>query len=190
VASSSSSGVSAPGTTPGGDSIFGGNGTSDEYTFSFTPAVDADNTVFTPGTVLNSFWDPAPLTATGLVGGTAGFYNVYATYPQSDNVSSQPVTFTASGDQGDAVYTVDQDSDGADFGLDTGKAIGLWELVGTVAIENPTATYTVVQSHPGTPGFVSMRGYGVMWEYVSPIPEPASASLLGLAGLGLLRRRK
>ncbi|MEM1011098.1 MAG: PEP-CTERM sorting domain-containing protein [Planctomycetota bacterium] len=191
AASGPSTGVSAPGTSSAG-SIFGGNGTVDEYTYSYTPAVDADNTVFAPGTALNSFWDPDGtdpndgLFATGLVGGVAGFYNVYTVWPETTNTSSQPTTFVATGDQGDATYVVNQNINS----LDTGAGIGLWELIGTIAIEDPSATYTVTQNHDGSPGFVSMRSFGVLWEYAGPIPEPASASLLGLASFGLLRRRR
>ena len=101
-----------------------------------------------------------------------------------------PITFVATGDQGNATYVVNQNFPGPDTGLNTGKGIGLWELVGSVAIEDPSATYTVTQNHDGAPGFVSMRGCGVMSEYAGPIPEPASASLRGLASLGLLRRRR
>ncbi len=178
-ASVSSTGVFAPGTTSGLGSIFGGNNTfngvdPDQYTFSYTPALDADNTTFDENQVLNSFWNPdgegedEPLTATGLAGGGAGIYNVYVTYPQSANLDNAPTTFVASGDDGDAIYIVDQDADAPLSGtLDTGVAIGLWEIVGQVELSDPNQTYTITQTSTENPGFVSMRGFGVMWEFVS-----------------------
>ncbi|MEM1011449.1 MAG: PEP-CTERM sorting domain-containing protein [Planctomycetota bacterium] len=201
AASESSAGVGfAPGVTPGLGSIFGGNATNgdpDQYTFSYTPALDADNTTYGVGQVLNSFWNPdgldedEPLTATGLTGGVAGLYNVYVVWPQTGNVDTTPTTFVASGDEGDATYVVDdQNFSGT---TDTGSGIGLWEIIGQVAITDPLATYTVTQTSGDNPGFVSMRGYGVFWEFVEDLPTgglPGDANgdgTVDLADFGILR---
>lgn len=188
-ATSDSIAALAPGLTDDAASVFGG----EPYTYVYTPGADGDNTTFTSGTVLNGF---ANLNATGVPNGGAGLYNVYVTYPESGNNSDQPT-----------IYTVDVDSDGTPeatdsydqniASLDTGRGIGLWELIGTVEVTDPLQQITVDISttvptdpftgEPGTPGFVGARTAGVMFEAV---PEPTSAVLLGLGGLGLLARRR
>ncbi len=172
----------AIGLTNGVASVFGG----EPYIYTYTPSTDTDNMAFTAGTVFNS---AAGLSSSGMTGGAAGAYNVYLTYPQSGNNTDMP-----------ALYDVDVDGDGtADLSssynqnvadLTTGMGIGLWELVGQINVTDPAQAITLTISPSNLPaGFVGVRTAGVMFEAV---PEPASASLLALAGFGIavLARRK
>ena len=67
-----------------GDSIFGGDGSAlpDTYVYTYTPGIDGDNLVLTPGQDLGS-----GNFASGAVAGGLGLYNVYATWPFTTNVS-------------------------------------------------------------------------------------------------------
>lgn len=159
----------------GGDSIFGGNGaaSADTYVFSYTPGIDVDNLTLAAGTDLNG-----TDTATGIVGGTSGVYNVYATWPTSANVSGGDTTFSIAHDGGTLVTSFDQNAAG-----------DVWFNVGQVSLTEGSA-YSVEQTS-ATNSFVSMRGAGVMFESVTPVPEPTSAVLLlgSFAAFAMRRRR-
>jgi uncharacterized protein (TIGR03382 family) len=73
--------------------------------------------------------------------------------------------------------------------LTSGRNIGRWELIGSVAVPNATDAVTVTMT-PTSSTFVSMRASGMMFEYIAPIPEPGSAAFLVLAAASLLRRRR
>jgi hypothetical protein len=176
--------LAAPGLTDGAASVFGG----EPYTYTYTPASDGDNTNFNSGGTLNSF---AGLEASGLEAGGAGLYNVYRTYPQSGNNTDQPTTYDVDVlDDGTIEATDSYDQNTAS--LNTGLGIGLWELIGTVEITDPSSPVTVNISTDvafgGSPGFVGARTAGVMFE---PVPEPTSAMLLAAgSGLMLVSRRR
>jgi hypothetical protein len=166
-----------------GDDIFGGDhATNDKYVYSYTPGTSVENAVFSPGQNLG-----AGNSATGLAGGVSGTYKVYATWITSSNISDNGVTptnYVASSDGPSATANYDQDED------TNGAVVGdVWQLIGTVQLTAGT-TYTVVQTAPNS-SFVSMRSAGVMWELQpGDVPEPATATLIGLACVGLFTTRR
>ncbi|TWT76950.1 hypothetical protein Pla123a_23750 [Posidoniimonas polymericola] len=161
----------------GGDSIFGGNGTAelDTYRYFYTPGSDGDNLALAAGTALNDDGD----VATGALAGASGDYNVYATWPYTENVSGGDTTFELTNSGGGVVFstTLDQNTTGDE-----------WVLVGSGYLD-ANERYTLSQSS-GSNTFVSMRASAALFDYV-PVPEPASAALLvaSLGGLCLARRR-
>ncbi len=167
---------------------YGGNGTADEYTFTYTPSVDGDNYTFAAGTLYNSLGANPDLVSSGLAGGTAGVYNVYQIHPANPSVTGGPTLYQIFVNGGlKASQSVDQTL----VNLATGQGVGRWELIGSVAVPNATDVVTVTMTPTLDPdAFVSMRASGIMFEYVSPIPEPHAALLLGLGGLALLQRRR
>ncbi|MEM8494707.1 MAG: PEP-CTERM sorting domain-containing protein [Planctomycetota bacterium] len=179
-------------------SLFGGNGSlsPDTYVFSYTPGTDVDNFSPAAGSLLGSTTGFGTETASGLVGGGSGQYNVYITVPATTNISGGNTTITATSDSADVVSVLDLNNGGTGADLVTGPvddpldqifvggANDAWFLLGTVDL-TAGVTYTVTWE-AGTNSFVSMRAAGVLWEAV---PEPATASLLGLGALAMLRRR-
>lgn len=165
---------------PTGDSIFGGDGVTlpDTYVYTYTPSSQADNLVLAPGTDLGD-----GNVATGLVGGGAGLYNVYATWPITDNVSGGDTEYAVTVNGGTPVVTsVNQNT----LGLGD-----VWFLVTTV---NYTGVGSIVvsQSPSDANTFVSMRGAGVLFELASSdVPEPATWWMMlgGLSGMAVLRKR-
>jgi uncharacterized protein (TIGR03382 family) len=165
---------------------YGGSGTVDQYSFTYSPALHADNFTVAPGTLYNSLGANPDLVATGLNGGVAGIYNVYRIHPGNPNVTGGNTTYQVSVNS--TVFLTEAiDQNAAD--LANGKNIGRWELIGSVAVPNATDTVTVTMT-PTSSTFVSMRASGMMFEYVAPIPEPGSAAFLALAAASLLRRRR
>lgn len=182
----------------GTSSVFGGNGTAaDVYRFSYTPGVDADNFAFAPGAPLGSTggFPGNGYTASGLVGGASGIYNVYFTTPDSANVNTLGSTFTITQD-GPALNIGPVNLNSGGTGPDTNPGTGFvggannaWYLLGAVAL-SAGMNYTVTQTSGSPPSFVSQRASGMMWELL--VPEPASIVLLGIAAIGavgLIRRR-
>ncbi|MEM1027208.1 MAG: PEP-CTERM sorting domain-containing protein [Planctomycetota bacterium] len=191
TSASSSAASAAVGTS--GVSLFGGNGSADpdNYTFSYTPGTDADNFSPAAGSLLGSTTGFGTEFASGLAGGISGTYNVYITSPASTNVNPAGSLITVAGDAatGDVIAALDFNDGGTGADLDPGPAFvgganNSWYLIGTVDLTAGT-TYTVtVEANVNS--FVSQRTAAVMWERV---PEPATASLLGLGALAMLRRR-
>ena len=173
----------APGLTLNAASVYGG----EPYTYTYTPGVDGNNTAFSSATVLNS---PAGIFASGLAAGGAGIYKVYHVFPQTTNASGQPTLYQIllnGGTTGVTMIKASQDQNVSDG--TTGVGTGLWELIGQVSIQDANDVLTL-QVNTTTTGFVGARTAGVLIDYVSPIPEPHAASLLGLSGLVLLYRRR
>lgn len=167
---------------------YGGNGTSDEYTFNYTPSLHADNVTFAPATLYNSLGPNPDLVSSGLSGGTSGFYNIYRIHPANPNVSGSLTTyrvFVNGLELAGLAQVIDQNA--AD--LANGQNIGRWELIGTVGLAAASDTVAVTMS-PESSTFVSMRASGIMFEYVAPIPEPGGILLLGLGATALLHRRR
>ena len=160
---------------------FGGNGTTDEYSFTYTPLSDDDNTVFAENTSFNL---PQNLRSSGLSGGEAGTYNVYRIHPSTDNVSGGTTTYQLFVNGGlEATEGIDQNA----ANLATGENIGRWELLGSVDLLNNTDTVTVTMT-PDTSSFVSMRASGIMFERV--IPEPAVLAMVGIGSALMWVRRR
>ncbi|MEZ5328002.1 MAG: PEP-CTERM sorting domain-containing protein [Verrucomicrobiales bacterium] len=159
----------------GGDSIFGGDGTAspDTYVFSYTPGLDVDNLTLAAGTDLNG-----TDSASAIVGGTSGIYNIYATWPTSANVSGGDTTFSLTHDGGTLTSSFDQNAIG-DVWVNLGQAT--FTTGNTYSLEQTSVSNT----------FVSMRGAAVMFEAASPVPEPSTAALLlgSLTACALRRRR-
>ncbi len=157
----------------GGDSIFGGDGTlePDTYTYTYAPDSQADNLVIPAGQDLGE-----GNVGTGLVGGAPGLYRVYAAWPFTSNVSGGDTRYevTTAGDS----FIVDIDQNGGGDGRGDE-----WVLLGDITYTGGDITVSQMPSVQNS--FVSMRAYGVLFEAV---PEPTTAMLLGAAML-LVRRR-
>jgi hypothetical protein len=184
----SQSGASTAVGLTGGDSIFGGNGmnSSDTYVFSYEPGVDGDNEAFAAGTPLNNDGD----VASGLAAGGTGLYNVYVTWPITDNISagSEPTNFRLTDGTSD-LFTSSYDPNGGD-GANTGVSTGNeWIFVGSAVLDAGTE-YQLIQTSSAN-GFVSMRSSGAMFDL--QVPEPSTIVLGCLAfcgGAALIRRRR
>lgn len=165
-------------------SIYGGNGATDTYRFSYTLGTDVDNTVFSAGLQIGDNNTIANY-ATGQTGGVSGKYNVYATWIVSSNVSGGGTTFVVTSD-GSPVSTgpINQNTGGS--GSPGGNA-GWFLLAGGVDLTQGN-TYTVTMT-PASSTFVSMRSAGVMWEML-PVPEPSTLALSIAGGLVLLVSRR
>ena len=184
VASVTALGGTAPGLSGINQSIFGGSVSPDIYRFSYTPGVDADNTVFTPGQHLGGNYAIENL-ASGVTGGGSGQYNVYATWIPSTGITGYGTTFEVSSD-GPLIVSplIDQNTGGT--GNPGGNAG--WFHLGTVSLTAGN-TYTV-DMYPAAYTYVSMRSAGIMWEV---IPEPSTMALCiagGLVLLGCISRRR
>jgi hypothetical protein len=182
----------------------------DQYTYRYTPGVDSDNAPIPTTTSLGNssatdadgsgpilpVYVTAPLLATGQVGGATGIYNVYFTTVTSTNVDASGSRFDITSDLPTVSLNPVNLNDG-NTGPDevagtpyTGGANNRWLLIATVPLTAGT-TYTVTQT-ANAATFVSQRSAGVMWEYVGPVPEPATFMLasIGILSIGCLRRRK
>jgi hypothetical protein len=167
--------VAAYGTT-GGDSIFGGDGVNqvDTYVYQYSPDSQPDNLVLPAGQALGG-----GNVATGLAGGGAGLYSVYATWPGTGNVNGGLTNYQISTTGDNVLVQIDQNSYGTP---------GSEEWVHLGNIDYTSGPITVTQTSSSNT-FVSMRSYGVLFEATN-IPEPGSAWLLLGAVPFVLRRRR
>ena len=177
----------------GGDSIFGGNGTNfpDTYVYTYTPSVDGDNNATNPvaGEVLNQFGVKGSL----LTAGESGSYDIYATWPYTNNVSGGLTTYTLSDANGTiASVSINQNAaapprDISGDGVPEPGSGSEWIYLFTGFLDANT-TYTLVQEASSNT-FVSTRSAGILFDR---IPEPSSMLLACIAGIGLvcLRRYK
>lgn len=153
--------------TTAGKSLFSGTGaagSTDTYVYSYTPGVDIDNKAFNPGDDLRN-----GRTATGIIGGETGFYNVYITWPPTTNVGST-CTITITNDADDVVVAeVNMNTNGTGS---PGASDAWWFIAERVEL-TAGKTYTVTQKADGS-AYVSMRSHGVMWEAEEPILAPAT----------------
>ncbi|MEQ8850242.1 MAG: PEP-CTERM sorting domain-containing protein [Phycisphaerales bacterium] len=158
----------------GGDSIFGGDGTNlpDTYVYRYAPDAEADNLAVAAGTDLGE-----GNLATGLTGGGAGLYRVYAGFPFTTNVSGGLTTYSVTTAGDSFSVGIDQNGGGAGRG-------GAWLLLGEI---NYTGGDITVTQSSEINTFVSMRAYGVLFEAV---PAPGTTALLGLGALVAVRRRR
>lgn len=176
----------------GGDSIFGGDGSSfpDTYVYTYTPSVDGDNNGTNPvaGQVLNQYGT----LGSALAAGASGFYSIYATWPHTSNVSGGGTTYTLSDTNGTvAAITIDQNSaapprDVTGDGVPDAGSGGEWIPLFTALLDANT-TYTLTQE-AGSNTFVSTRSAGILFDRV--VPEPTGIVMACLAGLALACRRK
>lgn len=159
----------------GGDSIFGGNGSTlpDTYIFTYDPSVDADNLAIPIYTALGD-----GNYASGLTGGTPGTYAVYATWPLTDNVSGGDTRFTGTTSGDSFVTDFDQNGGGAGTGH-------FWYKVGEITWNSGPITVTMQPTGGNT--YTSMRASGIMFE---AIPEPSVIALLGISSLLIWVRRR
>ena len=175
----------------GGDSIFGGaerdpndpgfdpNDTVlNQYNYTHSPDSQADNLVITPNQDLGEGNN-----ASGRVGGGAGSYDVYATWPHTANVSGGFVTFDVS-TAGDSFSLFLNQNDVNLIG--TAGRGNEWILLGSINYGG-SGSIDVSQT-AGSNSFVSMRAAGVLFERT--VPEPTSVALAALAGLGVFCRSR
>ena len=160
------------GLTPA-DSIFGGDGVNepDTYVYRYDPTSDADNLV-TTGEVLGVDLAGNPVNGSGMVGGAAGDYRVYTTWPETTNVNSAGVDYTAvSGSNSFSVH-VDQNDPAIQNG---------WVYLGAITYDGSSGI--ILTQEAATNSFVSMRAAGALFE---PIPEPATMIAVGMMLLGTI----
>ena len=136
--------------TSGADSIFGGDGVNnlDTYVFTYAPDSQADNLAIPANTNLGN-----GNLATGETGGGPGLYNVYATWPYTENVSG-----------GDTEYTVNTTGSGFTVQIDQNTRGDEWILLGQV--DYTSGDITVTQSPTVQNSFISQRAYGLLFEAV------------------------
>ena len=177
-----------------GNSIFAGNGVAlpDTYVFSYDMTADGDNLALAPGTLLNNDGPAFRDTASGAAAGGAGLYNVWTTWPATNNVSGGPTQYQLLNPANVPLFTFVLDQNNIQGQLNTATppvftAGGEWIYLGTAPLDG-ASTYRVVQSVTLANSFVSMRAEGVLFE--PAVPEPASCALAGLGALGLLVSRR
>ena len=139
----------------GADSIFGGDGTQvpDTYVYRYAPDSEADNLVIPAGTDLGG-----GNLATGKVGGGPGLYNVYATWPYTENVSGGDTKFMVSTTGDSFTALIDQNGKGDN-----------WYYLGQ--IDYTSGDITVTQSPTESNSFISQRAYGLLFEAeFAPMP--------------------
>ncbi|TWU17470.1 PEP-CTERM sorting domain-containing protein [Bythopirellula polymerisocia] len=163
---SQSSASSAFGLT-GGDSIFGGDGVNepDTYVYRYDPTTDADN-LNTTGQVLGVDLLGNPVGGTGKVGGAAGDYRIYAAWPETVNVNSAGVDYTAVSGANSYSVHVDQNDPAIQGG---------WVYLGDITYDGSSGI--ILKQEAVVNSFVSMRSAAVMFE---PVPEPTSILLTAL----------
>ena len=137
----------------GGDSIYGGNGSSflDTYVFTYSPDSQSDNLIFFGGEALGD-----GNYASGETGGMPGRYAVYATWPTTSNVNGGLTT-----------YQVDTAGDSTSFSVDQNSVGNVWVKVGEIDYTNGPITVTQT---PESDAGVSMRAAGVLCERLSDGP--------------------
>lgn len=166
-------------------SLFGGDGSAvDTYVYTYDVAALGDNLPLAAGTALN---DDGGF-ASGIAAGASETYNVYATWPITNNVSGGDTTYTLEDDMGGTLFTFSLDQNTINGFVDPNGATfagGEWVLLGTADLDG-SKTYTLTQES-GAATFVSMRAAGVLFDVV---PEPCSLALLGLCGMALLPLRR
>lgn len=193
--------------TTGGDSIFGGDGVSmpDTYLYTYTPGTDGDNTSIAGGTALNDDGD----VASGLAAGGSGTYRIYATWPQSQNVSGGDgngglILYALSDGNTDIATSNEIQNEDVDLniwpnsvaagvpqgslGVDGNLKGNEWEFLFEVQLDAGT-TYVLRQQPTAANSFVSMRSGGVLFDYV-PEPTAALLALFGATYCLLVRRRE
>lgn len=147
TATSSSSTVTTYGTT-GGDSIFGGDGVlePDTYIYTYAPDTQADNLAIPAGTDLGE-----GNLASGIAGGAPGVYDVYTTFPFTENVTGGPTQYDVSTAGDSFTVEIDQNNRG-----------DAWILLGQINYTSGDITVTQQPTEGNT--FVSQRAYGVLFE--------------------------
>ncbi|MBE0536642.1 MAG: hypothetical protein IH624_13330 [Phycisphaerae bacterium] len=141
-------------------SVFGASDTDNDWTYFYTPLIDADNFLSAAGFDLTNGH-----VSSGLVGGLPGLYNVYITWPPSDNppVEGCNITVTSDGDD-NLIEAVNQRTGGT--GTPGGNSG--WYKIGDRVHLTTGRTYTVNQVANVPGNFPSMRSHGVLWELVEP----------------------
>jgi hypothetical protein len=166
------------------DSIFGGDGSAspDTYVYRYDPTVDVDNLV-TTGVELGVDLGGSPVSGSGVAGGAAGDYRVYAAWPATSNVSGELTRYTVTSGVNSFFVDVDQNTANDPDGDD---ANDVWLYLGDISYDGSSGI--IVTQKSGSNSFVSMRAAGVLFE---PVPEPASCILIAgaLTFLVAVRRR-
>lgn len=153
------------------NSIFGGDGVSspDTYVYRYDPTVDVDNLV-TTGVALGVDLVGSPVNGTGVTGGAADDYRVYAAWPPTSNVSGDLTSYTVT--SGPNSFTVDVDQNTAND-PDGDDLDDVWVYLGDISYNGSSGI--IVTQESGSNSFVSMRAAGVLFE---PVPEPATCLLI------------
>ncbi|MAT70026.1 MAG: hypothetical protein CMJ58_10940 [Planctomycetaceae bacterium] len=161
----------------GGDSLFGGDGVNepDTYVYRYDPTTDVDN-LNTAGVVLGLDLAGNGVIGSGLAGGAAGAYRVYATWPATTNVNANGVNFTAT--SGSSSFTVNVDQNGYN---------GEWIYLGYVQYDGSSGIILTQEAVENS--FVSMRAAAALFE---PVPEPMAVTLAAIAfgTLAVVRRQR
>lgn len=150
--------------TNGADSIFGGNGVNlpDTYEYRYNPGTEGNNLIVPAETDLGD-----GNLATGATNGLPGRYRIYATWPYTDNVSGGPTAYDVSSSGKGYSFVIDQNLKGNE-----------WVLLGEV---DWSFGDILVQQSCETNSFISMRAYGLLFEFVPEASPCQSGTCAGPA---------
>ena len=131
----------------GGDSIYGGNGSSfaDTYVFTYAPDAQADNQYLDAGAALGN-----GNFASGAIGGGPGRYAVYAAWPFTTNVDGGLTNYQIATAGDSSLASINQNGSG-----------NAWVKVGE--IDYISGPITVTQTATANTS-VSMRSAGILFE--------------------------
>ena len=150
------------------NSFFGSLEGDDIYTIRYIPGTDGDNLTLSAGEDLGN-----GRVASGVPGGENGIYNIYATWPRSENVNIAGSKVSIRVQDGADLITLEKVVMNVDDPDNPGGS-NAWALLGQVEMD-ASLTYEVVFEANASGSFVSQRLHGVLFE--AQIPDDPNLKL-------------